>query len=303
MNIGSELDKATAALDIKAATWPPSAPAILDLCMAPGGFSRAALNRNPNASLRGISLPVSQGGHEMLIHNWESDWRIKIEFRDITMLAIEMGLPSLSAIPPNHPDLPSFSAARPFHGMHFDLVLCDGQVLRTHPRQAYRAKCEATRLLTSQLVLALQRIRPGGTLVLLLHRLDSWPSVALLHTFAAFANVTLFKPRQRHAMRTSFYLVAKNVRPEGVAAREAVAVWQEQWKAATFSFEEEGRPWLELLEAASEATVKAVLDEVGPMLIEMGEEVFAIQAGALRNASFMKNAGGESGVDSGAGLN
>lgn len=69
--------------------------------------------------------------------------------------------------------------------------------------------------------------------LLLLHRLDSWRSVALLHTFAAFAEVALFKPRCGHAMRTSFYMVARDVRPECAAAREAVRVWQGQWQAAT----------------------------------------------------------------------
>ncbi len=44
-----------------------------------------------------------------------------------------MGTPA-SAIPASHPDAGSFSSDRPFLDQQFDLVFCDGQVLRTHER-------------------------------------------------------------------------------------------------------------------------------------------------------------------------
>jgi hypothetical protein len=50
----------------------------------------------------------------------------------------------------------------------------------------------------------------------------------------------------------------------------------------------------EVLDIVSDDAVKAVLDGFGPMLVRMAEEVFAIQADALRKAPFMKNAGGGS---------
>jgi hypothetical protein len=134
--IGLELDDATSALTLP--TGRNSRPAILDLCMAPGGFSSAALDRNPSARLRGISLPPSQGGHEMRLNRpWfatNPSAQIYVSFRDITLLADEMGTPA-SSIPASHPDASSFSSDRPFLGEEFDLVFCDGQVLRTHERQ------------------------------------------------------------------------------------------------------------------------------------------------------------------------
>ncbi len=135
-SIGFELDDATSALTIRADNG-NTRPAILDLCMAPGGFASAALSRNPRALLRGISLPPSQGGHKMLLHNHWSNTdptaRIFVSFRDITLLADEMGTPAAS-IPASHPEAASFSPDRPFLAQQFDLVLCDGQVLRTHER-------------------------------------------------------------------------------------------------------------------------------------------------------------------------
>ncbi|KAK3295260.1 uncharacterized protein B0H64DRAFT_321444 [Chaetomium fimeti] len=133
-DIGLELDKATSALTIDHDA--DTRPAILDLCMAPGGFAAAALHRNPSALLRGISLPRTLGGHEMLLRNWshtDPNADIYVTFRDITLLAAEMGTP-LSRIPASHPDAGSFSAYRPFLDQKFDLVFCDGQVLRTHER-------------------------------------------------------------------------------------------------------------------------------------------------------------------------
>lgn len=140
--IGLELDLATSALTIPQPVdfrqSRSSRPAILDLCMAPGGFTLAALSRNPGALVRGISLPPDEGGHEMLLNRkWSStnpQSQIYVSFRDITLLADEMGVRT-SAIPPSHPDAESFSSDRPFLGQEFDLVFCDGQVLRTQERQ------------------------------------------------------------------------------------------------------------------------------------------------------------------------
>ncbi|KAF2135091.1 uncharacterized protein K452DRAFT_239995, partial [Aplosporella prunicola CBS 121167] len=70
-----------------------------------------------------------------------------------------------------------------------DLAICDGQVLRNHPRQSYREQVEASRLILSQLVFSLQRIKPRGTIVILLHKLDSWDNLELLYTFSKFAQI------------------------------------------------------------------------------------------------------------------
>ncbi|KAK4031796.1 hypothetical protein C8A01DRAFT_21041, partial [Parachaetomium inaequale] len=75
-----------------------------------------------------------QGGHEMLLRKSWSDTdpnaQIYVSFRDITLLADEMGTP-VSSNPASHPDVASFSPDQPFLDQKFDIVLCDGQVQRS----------------------------------------------------------------------------------------------------------------------------------------------------------------------------
>jgi hypothetical protein len=80
-----------------------------------------------------------------------------------------------------------------------------------HPQAEYREKQEAWRLLTSQLIVSLQRIKENGTIIALLHRLNAWDTVALLHTLNSFSLLQLFNPKKKHAVKSSFYVVAKNI--------------------------------------------------------------------------------------------
>jgi hypothetical protein len=48
-------------------------------------------------------------------------------------------------------------------------------------------------------------------MVVLLRKPEAWDVVHLLYQFSSFANVQLFKPQKKHAVLSTFYLVAKNV--------------------------------------------------------------------------------------------
>lgn len=147
---GDHIQEATAALTL------PTDPQILDLCMAPGGYTASALKYNPGAKVSAITLPREQGGHEVIVGYGWRDPRVEVHFSDITLFATEFGV---TDIPKDHPDFRSLSTQRPWADKEFDLVFCDGQVLRTHDRLSYRQRCEAMRLSCSQLILAMQRIK------------------------------------------------------------------------------------------------------------------------------------------------
>jgi hypothetical protein len=131
----------------------------------------------------------------------------------------------------------------------------------------------------------MQRIISGGTMVVLLRRPDVWDVVHLLHQFNYFADIQLFKPHKKHALRSTFYLVAKNVRPEAESARTALEAWKESWSRATFGGDDEkGERDPEI----DDEVVEKLLEEFGPKLIELANPVWKIQADALKKQIFTK---------------
>ncbi|KAJ6191954.1 hypothetical protein J3E72DRAFT_366012, partial [Bipolaris maydis] len=160
--IGDELHEMTSALPSTPSFT--TKPAILGLCMVPGGFTACLQKRL-----------LCQG-----VRN--HDPRIRVRFLDIIMLAAEM---DVTNIPVEHPDATNFVFDP------FDLVFCDGQVLQTHCRAEHREKREAWRLLASQLVLALQCVKQDGKIVILLHKLEAWDTVLLPYTLGKFSSFQL----------------------------------------------------------------------------------------------------------------
>lgn len=68
---------------------------------------------------------------------------------------------------------------------------------------------------------------------MLMHKVDMWPSVSVLHTFSKFAQVSVFKPSHKHQARSSFYMIAQDVRAESEAAKTAVDEWKQIWWKTT----------------------------------------------------------------------
>jgi 23S rRNA U2552 (ribose-2'-O)-methylase RlmE/FtsJ len=282
--IANEMQQDTGAFSISNSSQQPM---ILDMCCAPGTYLQYALRTNPGAGALGFSLPYEQGGHKLIVKTSET---VKIKFLDVTLLAADMGV-AQSDIPPDHPHAQEFHATARLipPGTTFDLVLCDGQVLRTHQpyRSEYRERREARRLTTTQLALGLGHLAPGGTMVVLLHRLEAWDTILLLHTFMRFSTVRLFKPRTGHAKRSSFYMVAKDVQSRDTEATAAVEQWKEDWRTATLVTDDQRWRQVRRQIGAEIPDVDAFLHEFGPELAELGREVWAIQADALERAPFM----------------
>lgn len=283
--IGDEINAASGG----ALNLPRSNARVLDLCMAPGGYTASTLKHSPYAVVCGFTLPLNLGGHAVLLRKGT----LYILHGDITMLHKEFGV---EEIPPNHCELSKFSDIRPWFGKRFDLVFCDGQTLRTHePYIAdYRRQTswmEAARLTVSQLILAMQRIESGGTLIMLLHNVAAYRTVKLLHFFDQFAAIQAFKPLFSHKKRGTFYLIAKNVQPGHPGAVAAINEWKGLWKEFTFpALDEDGKA--KSPEAASvsecEKEVLDLLETFGERLIELGEPIWEIQKEALATARWTK---------------
>ncbi|OAA69166.1 Ribosomal RNA methyltransferase RrmJ/FtsJ [Akanthomyces lecanii RCEF 1005] len=153
----------------------------------------------------------------------------------------------MKTIPTSHPDAENFLPRQLEPTRVFDLVVCDGWVgcvLRTHKRLEYRENREARRLSTTQFAIGLKHLRVGGTMIILLHKLDSYETASLIHRFQEFSKVQLLKPTSGHTRKSSFYMVASNVQSQQPAALDAIEQWKQKWKVATFG-KDEG--YLELL--------------------------------------------------------
>ncbi|KAI4280631.1 MAG: hypothetical protein L6R35_005852 [Caloplaca aegaea] len=251
----------------------------LNICMAPGAYTRAILEQYPGAAISGISLPINMGGHKMMIRHGAADSRVNVRFADITMFVEEFSAHGTN-IPSDHPDAFNFRKWSPFAGHLFDLVVCDGQALRTHHREGMKANLEPIRLLVSQLIFGMSRIRSGGTFVMLVHKVHSYDSVLLLKDFCSFAgNVQLFKPSSAHQFRSTCYMIAKDVQPSKEEARACIDKWKGQWVTTTIGGGDQAgtQP-----ETPTSAEVETLLADFGPTIIAMSQESWNVQVIALR---------------------
>ena len=275
-------------------TLPRSNARVLDLCMAPGGYTASALKYSPHAVVCAFTLHPEMGGHEKLLRK---DTPVDIKFGDITMLHREFGV---EEIPHDHCEFSKFDSRRPWLGKWYDLIFCDGQALRTHRIADYRRQVEATRLRISQLILAMQRIGSGGTLIMLLHDSAAYETIKLLHLFDNIAELQLFKSTSTHMKRGSFYLIAKNVQPGHPEAVAAVDEWKRVWKEVTFPTLD-GNGQAKSPKAVNESErarqVSDLLRTFGERIIELGEPLWRIQKEALATARWTKKQSKEPGSE------
>ena len=264
---------------------------ILDLCMAPGAYSEKALQSNPDYSLIGITLPRASGGHEVLLDKYPH--RVQIVYQDLNLLAGHFGLKEQD-VPNDHPECKNFRFDKfAALGGPYDLVICDGQVLRTHERAAYRENNEAHRLVCAQLSLALRSLKQGGTLIMLLHKADAWDNSQLLRTMDQISTLRLFKSKRKHAHRSSFYMIAQSLNMESDVAHQAVLEWESAWRQATLDTTntQSSLSYAEPEVEEGDNVHKNFFEKFVPRLIKLSEPIWSIQAEALKKQSFIREKG------------
>ncbi|KAJ5720996.1 uncharacterized protein N7483_008930 [Penicillium malachiteum] len=250
----------------------------LDICMAPGGFTSTVLKHNPLAKVYGLTLSLKEGGNEIFIKKWTENPNIEIQFTDIAMLSAELGSPGF--VSPGSSSGLQFSSLIPLEGRMFDLVICDGQVVAGR-YEGSKSKHAATRLSCAQVILGLQRIKPDGTFVMLLHQTYRPQVVRLLEAFSHFSNIALFKPVPCHAKRNSFYIVAKNVDPHNERACRLLRDLKSSWRACTA--EAFGMDLGETsVDEATTEDMENILQSFGESLVKLSKPIWKIQRDALK---------------------
>ncbi|KAJ5928261.1 hypothetical protein N7466_007217 [Penicillium verhagenii] len=255
---------------------------VLDLCMAPGGFTYTVLKSNRYAKVCAISLPPSEGGIEIYLDDWQNNPRLKVELTDLTMLAGEIGF-SIPASQDNPSPTAKFSNRTLFPGQQFDLIFCDGHVLPA-PDSEEESGYIARRLFDAQIAMALQKIKPAGTFVMLLHQAWTQRNLRLLEAFNQFSQLNLFKPSTCHAKRSSFYLVAKNVEPQHKRARRLLREARASWRLRTANAFGIDIPETSREESVEEEPIKDIVESFGEELVNLAEPIWTIQIDGMTRA-------------------
>ena len=182
---------------------------------SPGGFSSYILQKNKRARGIGISLPVTRGGHTFLLEDVYGS-RYELIEKDILQYDLEP-LRTLADT--------TFDTTRNLPGeflSRFPLVLMDAHALRTyhHPQlteptqEEWKAVhgCYRDSLLITQLIIGLESVAPGGTIITKLSHVECYPSAQLVYLLDHLCDkLILHKPRSMHSSRGTCYVVAKGV--------------------------------------------------------------------------------------------
>jgi hypothetical protein len=144
-------------------------------------------------------LPVADGGHEFSL---EKHHRSRFQLFNANLTYYQLG-------PTVIDDGRLQSLPSDISMGSFDVVLLDGHQLRT---QASALPWDSDRLLISQLILGMQSVRNGGTIIMKLPMPHKPVSARILHLFDTTSYTTSrWKPYIMHANRGTFYAVAKGV--------------------------------------------------------------------------------------------
>ncbi|KAF8442745.1 hypothetical protein BGX38DRAFT_1095898, partial [Terfezia claveryi] len=275
----------------------------LDTCTAPGAFAQFFLRQNPRATVDGLSLPVESGGYAMLLESAnkilgarprpQDKDTVNITWTDITLHPLF--LPQGKNYPEEFPDKPAFDNNPPLpphlqfppskpSDRVYDIVISGSGHLRRCVHAQLRP-WEAGRSLVSKLILGLSFVKPGGSMLIVLHNLEVWNTFATVYNFSRIANIALYKPEWSHAIRSSFYLIATNVQPE----LDVCKVWVEELKQAWYTMTFGGEEGLgSLVEVGEGLNLDTMLDEWGDEFAVLGQNVWKRQLDALKRKGWVE---------------
>ncbi|KAG8710900.1 hypothetical protein FRC11_003995 [Ceratobasidium sp. 423] len=249
---------------------------------APGGFAQYLLRKNRRARGMGISLPSGQGGNGFGVTHSDYLARYELHWADLTMFDLAPSIPK--PVTANH-DWPPL----PFEPSSRDLVICDARWV-LNPDNLKRP-WNWTRLIISQLLIALRAVSPGGNIFFRLSCVERPLTGRILLALCRTSDlVRTVKSTQFQASRSYFYVLAQRVHPQSDECKELVAALERLWYTMTFEGEDGyGRD----ITAGDEeliTTDEDMLSEEGlSTIVQLGTPIWEIQYDALRH--FLTNRG------------
>ena len=253
---------------------------VFHICMAPGGYAIAIQRMQKRLDTFGITLPESEGGHKLLMQKSKRQPMTSVEL-DVTMLGDEFGL-DWNAVSATNAFINRLVTSRPFEKNRFDIVVCDGNIVNEDKVNWSMEKYarETMRLEYSQLILAMQRIKPKGTIAMLMRNVEDIRTIYMLHDLVKFSLVQTFKPVSHHQNRGTFYMVAKEVDPVHPAAIEALRRWKREWAAVTVPESIPGTPQCLITKPAE---MQKIITNFGDRLLKLGAQPWSVQLAGIES--------------------
>ena len=220
----------------------------------------------------GISLSVSQGGHEYLLDDHLRD-RFELHIADLTYYQLgpfQLGDPKLQDFPLS------------VRNQSFDLVIVDGHHLTK--REGIRP-WDRDRLLVSQMIIALQSVKRGGNVVIKLGKPEDGCTAKILFMLDTIcAELVTCKPISMHKNRSTFYAICKGM---DVGSEEGKWAYfldhlKELWVEITFRGEEGCGRLMKEEDLDFIIPGKELVESYLPRLIELGRDVWRGQVEGLR---------------------
>ena len=178
----------------------------------------------------------------------------------------------------------------------FQLVIIDGHALRTYIspmqsrlddiKEAHTAYRDSLHI--AQVIIALEAVRPGGTIMTRLSHIESFPATHILYLLDQLSDeLVVYKPRSMHAYRGTFYVVAKGVCHRSPAVTlelkaRYVAGLRRLWSELRWGGPSGGARRMSSTDLDFVVSTEKILGEYLDRLIELGRGVWRAQAQGLR---------------------
>ena len=197
----------------------------------------AILDHNPKARGHGIALPDEEGGLSSVLSDRHKT-RITIHLHDVTHFDLSGPLRT--------DPIPAVYLPLPFR-TKFNLIILDAHRFGTSPVDLEEG--ETTRMILSQLLIALESIATNGIILMRLSLRQGDQMVAILYLFSLlFRTVSVHKPVCGHKGRGSFYAVADGFQgtslETALVLERILGVLRKQWWDASFGGEEGKGRWI-----------------------------------------------------------
>jgi hypothetical protein len=251
----------------------------------------------PQATGMGISLPFEDGGPALAIPQ-DLFHRIELRTADLTLFDLAPSRPK--PLPPQPTGLHAVEVVPiPFPLNSFDFVICDAHHLDVDVYPDNIRPWNRTRLLISEILLALRAIYPGGKIFLRLSCVEHPLTARILIIFSRIADyVCTIKSKLIHKKLETFYLLAEGIRIDTSEYRKLVDGLEKLWYVMTFGGQ--GGFGREITWVEQELIIpwEEVVSPNGvKQIARLGEEVWRIQYKALQKFLHAQSQGIEIDID------